>query len=136
MFSKISSFSIEERKKIGNRIRGARIMTGLTQELFSEKYSIALSTLKNFEIARVVPRDKTVGKIVEAIRAEGIKIDSLDTIQRFACQELYARLPRPGATAPSYLSPSLDAWKGRPCISQNQKYRYPENVGPAILAQG
>src|SRR5580704_15321996 len=71
----LNIFSLEQRKKIGNRIRGARIMSGLTQEEFSAKYSISLSTLKNFEIARVVPRSATVLSIVEAIQAEGIIVD-------------------------------------------------------------
>ncbi len=71
----LNNLSVEQRKKIGNRIRGARIMSGLTQEDFSAKYSISLSTLKNFEIARVVPRFTTVLSIISAIQAEGIIVD-------------------------------------------------------------
>jgi len=50
-------------------------MSGLTQEEFSTKYSISLSTLKNFEIARVVPRDATISAIILALHNEGITID-------------------------------------------------------------
>lgn len=71
----LNNLNLEERKKIGNRIKGARIMVGLTQEEFSEKYSISLSTLKNFEFARFVPRVATVISILDALRSEGIAVD-------------------------------------------------------------
>lgn len=75
METAIKNSSLEERKKIGNRIRGARIMSGLTQEEFAAKYSISLSTLKNFEIARVIPRTTTISSIILALHNEGVAID-------------------------------------------------------------
>jgi transcriptional regulator with XRE-family HTH domain len=71
----LNDLSLDQRKKIGNRIRGARIMSGLTQEEFAAKYSISLSTLKNFEIARVIPRLSTVISIISGIQAEGINVN-------------------------------------------------------------
>src|ERR1700688_2763040 len=72
---KLDQVPAEQRKKIGNRIRGARIMAGLTQEELAGKYSLSLSTLRNFEIARLIPRSATMLAIIDAIRSEGVRID-------------------------------------------------------------
>lgn len=56
---------IDNRYKIGKKIREIRKKAGLTQEIFSEKINIEPSSLSNIENGKSYPSMQTVLKVME-----------------------------------------------------------------------
>ena len=57
----------------GLRIKAARVLTNLNQEDFAEKFKFGYASVKNWELGRSIPRDDTVGKILEAFHECGVQ---------------------------------------------------------------
>lgn len=61
-----------EQKKIGLRIRAARILTGLNQEEFADKCGFNHTSLRNWEFGRVSPRAEAIENFIDALKQFGI----------------------------------------------------------------
>lgn len=57
----------------GLRIKAARVLTKLTQEGFAEKFKFGYASVKNWELGRSIPREDTVGRILDAFVECGVK---------------------------------------------------------------
>ncbi len=61
-----------EQKKIGQRIKSARVLTGLNQEEFAREQGFNYTSLRNWEFGRVSPRLEAVNKLVESFKNFGV----------------------------------------------------------------
>ena len=59
--------------RVSIRMRGARTLTGLQQEDFSQKHNLGLSSIKNWESGRFIPRLSGMDKFIDALAAEGVR---------------------------------------------------------------
>jgi DNA-binding transcriptional regulator YiaG len=57
----------------GLRIKAARVLTSLNQECFAERFKFGYASVKNWELGRSIPRDDTVGKILDALHECGVQ---------------------------------------------------------------
>ena len=57
----------------GLRIKAARVLTSLNQEAFAEKFKFGYASVKNWELGRSIPREDTVGKILDALSDSGVQ---------------------------------------------------------------
>jgi hypothetical protein len=65
-------FSSDELKSIGTRMRTARTLTGLNQEEFSKKYDFSHTSIKNWEVGRVIPRVNGIDHFIRALSTERV----------------------------------------------------------------
>ncbi len=61
-------------KKIGQRIKACRVLSGLNQEEFCRRHEISLQSLKTWELG-VVPRSEGCAKLVESFCRDGVFIN-------------------------------------------------------------
>lgn len=64
----------QEQKKIGQRIKSARVLTGLNQVEFARDQGFNHTSLRNWEFGRVSPRLDAVKKLVESFKNFGVFI--------------------------------------------------------------
>ncbi len=57
-----------DQKKLGLRIKSARVLTGLNQEEFALKCGLNHTSLRNWEFGRVYPRTDAIIKFIEALK--------------------------------------------------------------------
>jgi transcriptional regulator with XRE-family HTH domain len=65
-------FTEDELKKIGTRMRTARVLTGLKREEFAQKHNLSSVSLKNWELGRILPRYDGMIALVNALKECGI----------------------------------------------------------------
>ncbi len=58
----------------GLRIKAARVLTGLNQEVFADTYDFAYTSVKNWELGRSIPREDTIHKILDAFYESGVRV--------------------------------------------------------------
>lgn len=87
-------FSKEDLRNIGIRLHAARVLTGMRREEFAEKQDVSVTSIKNWELGRVLPRHDKIVSVLNTLKACGI----------FASQEwiLYGN-----GLSPNYQSPEL-----------------------------
>lgn len=66
--------SEEEVQRISWRMKSARMLTGLTQEIFAAENDISLTSLKCWEMGRAVPRQEGLMSYLNAIKKHGIDV--------------------------------------------------------------
>jgi transcriptional regulator with XRE-family HTH domain len=64
-----------EQKRLGLRIKSARILTGLNQEEFAKACDLNYTSLRNWEFGRVAPRKNAIDRLIESFRSFSIFID-------------------------------------------------------------
>jgi transcriptional regulator with XRE-family HTH domain len=80
-------FSKEELEKIGSRMHSARVLTGLKREDFALKQQLSSTSIKNWELGRILPRQDGINAIINAFKECGI-VASIEWI-------LYGKGPSP-----------------------------------------
>jgi transcriptional regulator with XRE-family HTH domain len=68
--------SEDDINKIALRLKSCRVLSGLTQEQFAEKFKIPYTTIRNWEYGRVVPRRQGVLDFVASLRSYNVFVDS------------------------------------------------------------
>lgn len=62
----------QEQKKLGLRIKSARVLTGLNQEEFARQCGFNHTSLRNWEFGRVYPRAEALERLIDAFKNLGV----------------------------------------------------------------
>ncbi len=58
--------------QIGLRIKACRVLSNLNQESFANRFGIVLTSIKNWELGRSIPRQEAVEKFIAALTECGV----------------------------------------------------------------
>lgn len=63
-------------RKVGLRIKACRVLTGLNQEQFADKFKIPYTTIRNWEYGQVIPRKQSMMEFINSLNSCNVFVEA------------------------------------------------------------